>query len=112
VALSVEYVANRQFPLQGFIRWLRPVWIYLQESFVFRVVLPFLILTFFGALAQEPKNIVPLTSWVTALGGGITSEFAEEHRTAIQFIAILIGFLIGKPLLSGAWRFIREKWAP
>jgi hypothetical protein len=111
VALSVECIANYQSRLIGVIWWTRPILNYLRGNLFVRIGLPLFVLSFFGALAHDPNDIVDLTSWIM---GGQTeriSVFAGQHHAAIQFTAILIGFLVGKPLLNGIWRFIREKWS-
>ena len=110
VALSVEYVENCQPPLSGVIWCIRPILNYLRGSLVARVAFPLVALSFFGALAHDPNDIVDLTSWVT---GGETeriSIFALKHHAAIQFTAILVGFMVGRPLLDSMWRFVRNKW--
>ena len=71
VALSVEYVENCQPPLSGVIWCIRPILNYLRGSLVARVAFPLVALSFFGALAHDPNDIVDLTSWVT---GGETER--------------------------------------
>jgi hypothetical protein len=110
VALSVEYTVSCQPRFSGVISWARPWYLFLHRNFVFRIAIPLLLLSFLATLAHEPKDFVGLTFWLFRDNSELILEFTERHDALIRFTSILLGFVLGKPLIDSVWRFVRERW--
>ena len=109
-ALAVEFLSSANFSLNKFLSAVQAIGNWSARSWITQFAFPIVLVASLGLTAKDPRHFAELITGMSSSLGAPAMRLATAYESAIQWASFAITVLVGAPLTSKPFNYVRKKW--